>query len=405
MRTYPCSILCLLLLACTPETDLRQEQTAATAAETASGSPSSSEPDPLAGQLVEPPTGSTGIPSNLVVLVVRFMEVVEVAGAVTPFVLRGAAGDELPLQLGLAVPCSQACYQLALGAELSSSSLYTLEAVAGALQFLDGKPVPAGSAGLFTTGQAADRFAPRIEEFTAQVAEGCIAAHLAADEVVRAEITLSAGGRTASLSAGDFSSTMDLALRLPDLPAGVPAQAIVRVVDRAGNAAQSTAILLNLPPLLPRIVITEVLANSAGSESTQEFVEIYNAGSEDVALAGLAIADKAGGDTLPEATLCPGAFALIVPEKYDPAEGSDVPPRDGTLLIPVSGRLAGDGLSNAGEAVRLLSSAGDVVSQYGGWVDVSATAWSGKSVKRSSPDACDAPVAWSATPGPATPGW
>jgi hypothetical protein len=108
---------------------------------------------------------------------------------------------------------------------------------------------------------------------------------------------------------------------------------------------------------------------------------------------------------LPEATLCSGALALIVAEKYDPAEGSDVPPRDGTLLIPVSGRVAGDGLSNAGEPVRLLSSAGDVVSQYGGWVDVSATAWSGKSVKRSSPDACDAPVAWSATPSPATPGW
>jgi hypothetical protein len=71
----------------------------------------------------------------------------------------------------------------------------------------------------------------------------------------------------------------------------------------------------------------------------------------------------------------------------------------------VSGRIGSDGLSNAGEPVRLLTAAGDVISQYGGFIDVSAAAWSGKSVKRSSPEACDAAGTWSATPSPATPGW
>jgi hypothetical protein len=404
MRAYPCSIPCLFLLACTPETDLRQNQTEA-ATETTGGGLSSIDPDPLGGQLVEPPTGSIGIATNLASLVVRFTEAAQAVASDPPFRMRSAAGDEMPLQLGGVVPCPQTCYQIPLVVELGPSLLYTLETVAGGLQFLDGKPVPAGSVGSFTTADAADRFAPRVEGFTAEVTEGCLSVHLAADEPVRAEIALDAGGQTASISAGDFASTIDVAQRLPDLPAGTSAQAVARVVDRAGNAADSSPIPLNLPPLLPRIVITEVLANSAGAETTQEFVEIYNAGSEAAALGGLVIADKTGTDTLPEASLTPGAFALVVAEKYDPAEGSDVPPRDGTLLVHVSGRIGSDGLSNAGEAVRLLTAAGDVISQYGGFIDVSASAWSGKSVKRSSPEACDAAKAWSATPSPATPGW
>ena len=404
MRSYPCSIPCLVLLACTPETDLRQDQTAAST-ETTSGSLSSPEPDPLAGQLVDPPTGSIGIATNLAALVVRFTEAVQAVDSAPPFLLRSAAGDELPLPLGEAVPCPQTCYQIALAVELGPSLLYALETMAGGLQFLDGKPVPAGSAGSFTTADAADRFAPRVEGFTAEVSAGCLLVHLAADEPVRAEIALDAGGQTASISAGDFASTIDVAQRLPDLPAGTSAQAVARVFDRAGNAVDSAPIPLNLPPLLPRIVITEVLANPAGSETTQEWVEIYNAGSETVALGGLAIADKTGSDTLSEASLMAGAFALVVAEKYDPAAGSDVPPRDGTLLVHVSGRIGSDGLSNAGEPVRLLTAAGDVISQYGGFIDVSAAAWSGKSVKRSSPEACDAAGTWSATPSPATPGW
>jgi hypothetical protein len=176
-------------------------------------------------------------------------------------------------------------------------------------------------------------------------------------------------------------------------------------VDRAGNAADSAPFSVSLPPALPRVVITEILANSAGSETTQEFVEILNAGDADVALGGLVLADKSGSDVLPAATLAPGAFALVVAEKYDPAEGSDIPPREGTLLLPVPGKIGADGMSNAGEPVRLSTPGGDVISQYGGWVDVSASAWSGKSVKRASPDACDAATAWSSTPSPATPGF
>jgi len=393
------------LLACTPETDLRQTQTAEVSTDATTGSPTNPEIDPLAGQLVDPPKGTTGIATNLASLVVRFTEPVQPTGVVPPFVLRAADGGEMALGLGAAVPCGQTCYRIALGAGLVPSSLNTLESVDGGLQFLDGKPVPAGIAGAFTTGPAADLFVPRIEEFTAAVAEGCVSVHLTADEVVRAEITLTAGDQIVSLPESDFASTIDFADRLGEMTAGTSVQVAARVADRAGNVAESATISLPLPPALPRLAITEVLANSAGSETTQEFVEIYNWGSVDVPLVGLVIADKAGSDTLPEATLSAGAFALVVAEKYDAAEGSDVPPREGALLVLVPGRIGGDGLSNAGEPVRLLTSAGDVISQYGGWVDVNASAWSGKSVKRSSPEACDLASAWNTTPSAATPGW
>jgi hypothetical protein len=397
--------LCFAGFACTPATDLQKEQAAAPTPEATSGSLSSPETDALAGTMVEPPSGSVNLPTNLAAIVVRFTEDVQAAGVTLPFVLRPATGDALSLPIGVAVPCAGSCYQILPGGALAPSTLYTLEVLPEALQFLDGKPTPGGSAGSFTTGAEADLFAPRIEAFTVQIAEGCLAAHVTADESVRAEITVTAGDGQALIPAGGFATTIDTTERLPELPTGVSAEAVLRVVDRGGNSAVFAPVALDLPPQLPSLVITEVLANPAGSENTQEFVEIYNAGSEAVALGGLLLADKAGSDTLPDASLPAGAYAVIVPENYDAADGKDPAPRDGTVIVRVPGRLAGDGLANSGEPVRLLSADGFVISQYGGWVDVSATAWSGKSVKRASPDACDGAGAWSNTPTSPTPGW
>ena len=405
MRPFKYLVLCWAFLTCTPATDLQKEQATVPTPEATSGSSSSSVPEPLSGVLVDPPAGSTALPTNLAAVVVRFTEQVQAAGADLPFMLRPATGDGMALPLAAASPCSGSCYLLQPSGTLETSMLYTLEVLPNTLQFLDGKPTPAGSAGSFTTGAQADVFAPRIEAFTVGVAEGCLSAHVAADEPVRVEIVVTAGDRQAVIAAGDFAATRDLAERLPELPAGVRAEVVLRIVDRAGNSATSAPAALDLPPPLPRLAITEVLANPAGSENTQEFVEIYNAGSDGEAFGGLLLADKAGSDALPEALLPAGAYAVVVSESYDAADGKDPSPRDGTLVVRVQGRLAGDGLANAGEPVRLLASGGSVISEYGGWVDVSATAWAGKSVKRASPEACDSPDAWSKTPSPPTPGW
>jgi len=72
-------------------------------------------------------------------------------------------------------------------------------------------------------------------------------------------------------------------------------------------------------------VISEVLAN-AKTESTGEFVEVYNAGATSVDLSGLLLSD--GDDTDPltafaggSTTVAAGAYAVIVDAEYDGVYG------------------------------------------------------------------------------------
>jgi hypothetical protein len=110
-------------------------------------------------------------------------------------------------------------------------------------------------------------------------------------------------------------------------------------------------------------VLNEVLANPSGQEPDQEWVEIVNGGSSHFDLAGYILEDSGGEVTLPSAELAPGEHALIVSESYDSASEVDVPPGEGTRLVRVP-RLAQSGLSNSGEALRLRSPSGEVVSRF-----------------------------------------
>lgn len=409
MRTFNVGMLLgwvSLLAECNPQTDLQKEHTAAAGTEGDDGQLSGSARDTQSGQLLDPPTGSADIATNLATLVMRFTEAVTVTGDGPAALLQPAGpGDPVVLQLGAETPCSSKCYTLTPAVPLAPTTAYTVKILVSGLQFLDGKPVPAGDAGAFTTAPASDSFAPRIEAFTIQTAEGCATVHVAADEQVRTEILLSSSAGETTLSSPSVGLVVDYSQRLPAWSADPRARAVARVSDRAGNQGLSSPLAFEWPAPAPRVVITEVLANPAGAETTQEFVELFNAGDVAVELAGWVIADKTGKDVLPESILMPGAFALVVSEAYDPADGKDPSPSEGTLLIRVGGRIGSDGLSNSGEPVRLLSPEGQVISQYGGWVDVSATAWSGKSIKRTSIDACDAVDAWSKNPTSPTPGW
>jgi len=177
----------------------------------------------------------------------------------------------------------------------------------------------------------------------------------------------------------------------------------VTATDLAGNATTSAPFAFTTPAALPPVAITEVLANPAGPEPQQEYVELRNLGDADVELSGLRLQDSKGGDDLPAETLAAGGYALIVTATYDPDEGSDPSPRAGTLLVRVDTRLGADGLSNSGEPVQLLQGEA-IVSSYGGWVDVSAGSWNGSAVHRLIQTACDGADAWNHTPLPPTPG-
>lgn len=358
----------------------------------------------LGPELVEPPPGATEIPPNLVSLTLRFVSSVQSDGP-SGLRLHPSQGADVDLALGTAVPCSGTgvCYAATPAGPLDPSTVYTLTLAADSLLFESGKPLPAASVSGFTTAASSDAYGPVLQGLELAVTAGCVQVRFVTDEPVRADLMLSVGDQIGTVALDGFAQKFDAARVLPPLPLG-EARVTVQATDRAGHSTSLPSTLV-VPARAPHLVITEVLANPAGSELTQEYVEIRNLESTPVSVEGMVLEDKTGRDVLPAGTLAAGAYAVVVAASYDPAEGKDPPPRADTLILRVSGRIGADGLSNSGEPVRLLAADGTVISQYGGWVDVNATAWSGKSIQRQSTDACDTPDGWLKTPQTPTPGW
>jgi hypothetical protein len=242
-----------------------------------------------------------------------------------------------------------------------------------------------------------------ISAVSIQTAGPCLAVSFSTDEVATGTVVIAAGDVEVSSPAGTGQTSFDVALPVAGLPPSSPATIVVRAVDRAGNTAEAAPLAWETPAPLPPVAITEVLANPAGPEPAQEWVELRNLGAEDVSLEGLAIADSRAADQLPATTLRPGEYALVVTSSYDPENGADVRPRAGTQLVRVDARIGADGLSNGGEVTRLLRG-DEIVSSYGGWVDVSSATWAGHSVHRLVETACDRRDAWSHMPLTPTPG-
>jgi hypothetical protein len=251
-------------------------------------------------------------------------------------------------------------------------------------------------------GQPA-RFGPLM----VTLAVDCVRVQAAATRPVTARAVVEIAGM---LQAQDFplalgATLFDAAFRTTG-PAGMAATVHLVATDAGGLELSSDRAAFMVPRPAGRLVITEVLANPAGAETRQEWVELANLGDAPESTAGLRIDDAAGSDELPEALIAAGARALVVGASFDEQAPGDVPPRAGTALLRVPGRIGRDGLGQAGEVVRLVGSDGLVRSSYGGWIDTRRAAWAGQSVHRL-PDesACDHPLSWTAAPMPATPGW
>ena len=365
-----------------------------------------------AGALVDPQAGTTGVPSNLAAVVARVPVALRLDRASFRLHPSDDNAADAALDPGVAVSCAAAaagsCYRFPLAGALQSNRTYLLELTSGALQE-DGAAAATGVIGGFDTAAAADQIAPQVIDFAVGLAGPCASIRLSTDEAVGAQIVLrAAGADEVTIAAGVGQSTFDLAVPLAGLPPGDRAEIVLRVTDRAGNVTEASAGAIDVPPETPPLVITEVLANPAGPEPGQEFVELRNLGGAELSLAGLRVEDAKGADVLPAAVLIPGGYALVVPSTFDPLSPRDVAPRVGTLMIPIDTRIGADGLSNGGEVVRLrMPGAGTepIVSMYGGWVDVSAASAAGKSAHRLIDGACDHPTAWTRPARPPTPGW
>jgi hypothetical protein len=146
--------------------------------------------------------------------------------------------------------------------------------------------------------------------------------------------------------------------------------------------------------------LNEVMANPAGPEPAQEWVELYNDGDAVVALDGFALEDSAGRTVLPGSAIDPGAFALVVTDAFTADDGVDAPPAPGVSIVRVPA-LGRGGLSNDGERLILRDAAGAVVSTF-----PAVKTKNGVSIARVAPDAPDADPASFApsSNGSSTPG-
>lgn len=137
-------------------------------------------------------------------------------------------------------------------------------------------------------------------------------------------------------------------------------------------------------PARAHLVLNEVLFNALGPEPAAEWVELVNDGVGRAELAGLVLRDAGGAVQLPNESLEPGQFALLVRNDFVPAEGGDVPPSAEATLLRVHA-LGSGGLSNSGERLQLEDAAGRVLSRF----PALASRRAGVALARSTPDALD----------------
>jgi hypothetical protein len=380
-------VLVMAAAACAPDTDLTRIPASGI------GSPALA----VAGAtLLDPAAGTADVPVNLAAVMVRFA---------TP-VAWGAQGLRIcdvasgPPQL---IACDGGvCYRAPLAAPLAAGASCQV-AIGAGTSAAGGADLGGGALGSFNVAAGRDDVAPVLADATVDAAGPCAAVRFATDEPAMAMVVIAAAGSEVSRTLGWGQTTFDAAMTLVSLPPSIAATATITATDRAGNVTVAPGLEFQTPPVLPAVAITEVLANPAGPEPGQEYVELLNLGGEPVALAGLRIEDSKGGDDLPEGSLAGGGYALIVPSTYVPGQAGDPAPRAGTLLVRVDARIGSDGLSNGGEAIRLIQGQ-TPISSYGGWVAVSSSGWSGQAVHRLDPAACDDALAWNRTPMPPTPG-
>ena len=138
-------------------------------------------------------------------------------------------------------------------------------------------------------------------------------------------------------------------------------------------------LLLATFPLSAQLIFSEIMFDLEGSDSPNEFVEVYNSGTDSVDLSFWQISDKFSTDELVDGgmgtIIPPDRYALIMEGDYDEAAGiylNLIP--DSVLIVRVDDSSIGNGLS-ASDSLFLSDSTG-VVSDSLGWSDISASGFS-----------------------------
>jgi hypothetical protein len=192
----------------------------------------------------------------------------------------------------------------------------------------------------------------------------------------------------------------------PGVPATVRPLRVDSKLEVSGHALDLTGfqndwwVVMRTDAAQEHLVLNEVMTNPSGPEPEQEWVELFNDGVGPVQVNHWILQD-AGGDTdLPECILEPGQFALVVNLPYNPESWVDRSPAPGTRILRVE-KLGTDGLSNAGEALRIVATGAKAASS----IPPIASPKQGSSIARRAMDLPDSlPGSFKYAPDGGTPG-
>jgi hypothetical protein len=373
-------------------------------------------------RLVAPLPGQAGVPTNVAAIDTEFWPPISMPGADATLWLEPEDGAEL-LRLVDPIACPEwapgTCLRWRPSRALVEDTRY--RPVGGSVVDRHGRPVllPAVEHETwFRVGSGPDLDAPSASA-TAQMRGRCLAIWIDAGEPVDARLRVGAAEQRAVIpEAGWIGLMIDDELE--------PEQRVVWTIelrDLADNAAMLEGELpagASFAASLPRIQLTEILANPSDPEPDGEFVELL-AGPNGAALEGVYVADaslaeirdawstgKTLGDPLPAVVLEPGEVAIVVGTGYAGIQPrKDPAPASGTRLLVVDKSIGNGGLKNAGERVTLWAMTDHgptAISTYGNWIATDRKAHEGRSVVAGA-DGCDLPDRWRSHPfGRATPG-
>jgi hypothetical protein len=355
-------------------------------------------------RMLSPQGGAEGVPSNIAEALVSVTGAVEGVGEDGLWLVgpRGRVPGRV-VQFSAGCPAQYAsCHQIVLGGALEPLTAYRI-GLHERLRDAEGRPLPSESEELFTTGIAPDLEPPEVTDLSVEADGGCLEVRLVADEPAKARLRWWSGLGPGELTLVGLQTEHRGAIPLFPLPETLS----VDLWDAVGNLGGRGSEELVIEPL-PPVAISEVLANPAGPEPAQEFVELVNLGSVPVSLEGWWITDSLAkeGDALPAEELPRGAVGLVVPSTYQPDGVKDPLPAPGSILLRLSGSTIGSsGLANAGEPVFLKDSEGRVVSRYPGAPSDGSLPSNGQSVGRELGAWCSERGPWRLNPaGSSTPG-
>jgi len=369
------------------------------------------------------PISGEAVPTNLEEVVTTFARPVAIerlSGAT--LALEGEDGGTIEL----ASPTACAgwvpgfCLRWALPGALMPSTRYRLGG--GALVDRRGAAaVVPGMGEWFVTGEGEDRAPPSLAGVWGEIRGPCLNVGDAGEEARRLQVGLSEGTGDSAAAAGE--GALEVALRLPaGLGEGAVVEVMVEIRDRAGNAAAvGVARTVSEAPASPvPLGIAEVLANPAGPEPAQEFVEIVDLRGEGppVEVSGLWLADRpwaevrarlaegaAVGDAVPAFTTSPGQRTVIVGAGYAFGDPRDPDPPASATVVRLGTSIGEGGLRSAGEPLSLFrAEPPGLVASFSPSVDTADAG--GQSVVGVDPGACDHPGAWRLHPfASSSPGW